>query len=265
MLPDSFMPMIAGVMLDHLGFEIGMRYMLLVSAGLRFLVAAMRIRLLKEKKKTTITETKIQFSLASARNTISAMFKPIFSIKMLPLMLTASTGLAFSMSVMMRFQSVYAVNVVGLTKTEWGIISGGISIVRVLTRIPLGGLTDKWGRRRCILINYCLQPFCLFAFPFSMDFYTIFLTMAVRIIAFNIGSSAWEAMLVDLSPENVRGSVFGSMGMVEMTTRSIAPTIGGAVWDAISPPWAFYFSALGQATSAAILLRYLREPEYQEK
>jgi len=265
MLPQTVMPLIAGVFLDLLGLEVGMLYMLLISSLLRILIVALRFKYIRERKASPIIRPKVKLSVASVKGAMADMFHPLFSIKMLKVMLVGTSASAFSMGMMMRFQSVFVVNVIGLSKTEWGLITAGVSVVRILTRIPLGGLTDRWGRRRCILINYCLQPICIFTLAFSRDFLTVFLAMAARIIVFNFGMPAWEAMLLDISPAKVRGSVYGSLGTVEMFTRSIAPVFGGMVWEALSPEWIFHIAALGRAFSALVLFKFLREPETQEQ
>lgn len=265
MLPDTFMPPIAGVILDLVGLNLGMRYMLIISAALRFLVAFLRLKFLTEGKRTPRAKSEFSLSAASVRGTLVDMFRPLVSIKALQVMVVGSASSAFAMGMMMRYQSVFVVNVVGLTMTEWGVISAGVSLIRVLTRIPLGGLTDRWGRRKSILINYCLQPICIVAFAFSRDFLTIFLSMAARIIAFNFGGGAWEAMIVDVTPSEVRGSVYGSIGAVEMAARSISPFFGSVVWDSFSPEWVFHLTAIFRTFSAGVLYKFLKDPEIREE
>lgn len=265
MLPDTFMPLIAGAILDSLGIGIGMRILLVVSASLRFSVALLRLKFLTERKRTSRSGSNPKLSVASVRNSFIDMFRPLLSIKAIQVMMMGSAASAFAMGMMMRYQSVFVVNVIGLTMTEWGVISAGVSLVRVLTRIPLGGLTDRWGRRRSILINYCLQPVFIVAFAFSRDFLTVFLSMAARIIAFNFGGGAWEAMIVDVTPAEMRSTVYGSIGTVEMLSRSVAPVFGSVVWDSYSPEWIFHLSALGRVVSALILYKFLKEPEHREE
>jgi hypothetical protein len=53
------------------------------------------------------------------------------------------------------------------------------------------------------------------------------------------------------------------MGTVQIIVQSIAPTIGGAAWDAFSPEWIFYLAALGRALSAGWLFKFLKEPKHR--
>ncbi|MCW4038225.1 MAG: MFS transporter [Candidatus Bathyarchaeota archaeon] len=261
MIPGTFTPTVAGIFIDTMGFETGMRYMLFLNAGMRFIMVALIVRFLKEGTASPRTQRIGKLKLSSLRPALSEMFKPLLSNKTLRVMATGSAASAFSMGMMMRFQSVYVVEVIGLTKTDWGLITSWVAIVRILTRIPLGGLADKWGRRRSILINYCLQPLCTFALAFSNDFITVFFAMAARTLVFNVGMPAWQAMIADIAPSNERGTVYGSMGTVQIIVQSVAPIVGGTAWDAFSPEWIFYLAALGRAFSAGWLLKFLKEPE----
>jgi MFS family permease len=265
MLPNTFLPPLAGVFLDLHGLETGMRYLLLMRAILTFLVVVLRFRFLREGRRSSNVGSRPQLNRLSLRELPAEMFRPLLSREMLRVMLAGSAVSAFSMGMMMQFQSVYAVEVIGLSNTAWGLIIAGVGVVRTLSRIPLGGLTDRWGRRRSILINYCLQPLFLLAFALSGDFTGLFVSMAARILAFNVGGAAWEAMLADVTPSYERGSVYGTMGTVEMVSRSVAPILGSTVWDTFSPQWIFLLAALGRVFSAGILLKFLREPEYREK
>lgn len=263
MIPGTFTPTVAGIFFDTMGFETGMRYMLFLNAGLRFLMVVLIIKFLKEGTVSPRARSRGKLKISSLRPVLSEMFRPLLSNKTLRVMATGSAASAFSMGMMTRFQSVYVVEVIGLTKTDWGLITSWVAIVRILTRIPLGGLADKWGRRRSILIHYFLQPLCTFALAFSRDFLTVFLAMATRTLVFNVGMPAWQAMVADIAPSNVRGTVYGSMGTVQIIVQSIAPTIGGAAWDAFSPEWIFYLAALGRALSAGWLFKFLKEPKHR--
>lgn len=127
--------------------------------------------------------------------------------------------------------------------------------------MPLGGLTDKWGRHKGIVINYCLQPVCILALAFANDFFSFFPAMSSRAIASDFGGTAWEAMLSDVTPASLCGSVYGCIGTVGISMNTIAPYFGSMVWNYFSPVWILYVSAFRQTTATLILLRFLREPE----
>jgi MFS family permease len=258
LLPNAFMPIFSGIFLDYLGLELGMRYMLGISSLLSFLVAFLRLRFLKEK---TPIKPGFKISFKNIKTTIAEMFSPLSQIKMLKVMLLGSSASAFAFGMLSRFESVFAVEIIGLTKTEWGLIIAGLSILRILTRIPLGGITDRWGRRRCILIHFCFQPIFIFLFAFTQNFLSVFLVMAGRVIVFNLGAAAWQAMLVDITPINLRRLTYGTMGTFEMTSRSISPVFGSFFWESFSPASIFYLTALVRVFAAIVLFKFLKEPK----
>jgi len=262
MLPDTFMPPLAGLILDQTGLAPGMRYLLITSGTVRISMALIRQRLIKERKNTSAAKNSRP---RSYRGVFYDMARPLTSIGSLRVMLVGSVMASFSMGLMMRLQSVYAVGVLGLTNTEWGLILSGVGIVRVATRIPLGSLSDRWGRRRSILINYFLQPPTVVAFALSRDLVALFISLAARIVAFNFGGAAWEAMIVDVTPAEIRGAAYGVMGTFEMGAQSSAPLLGGFLWETLAPEWVFYIAALGRTCAAATLFKYLREPERRQE
>lgn len=265
MLPDTFMPSIAGIFLDQTEFIVGMRFLLLINASIRLIVAILRFKLLKEASTSHHAAINSKASVSSIKTIITEMFRPVLTIKTLRVMLVGSATSSFAMGITNRYQAVFAVNVVGLSKTEWGIISASAGVVRVLTRIPLGRFSDNWGRRRSILINYCLQPPTIIAFALARDFNGFLLAMTARIIAFNFGTAAWEAMLVDITPSNMRGSLYGTIGMIDMTMMSASSIPGSFVWDSFGPEWVFYLGTITRAFSAGYLYLFLKEPKGREQ
>lgn len=264
MLPDTFMPIIAGLFLDRTDFIAGMRILLLVNAFLRLIVAVVRLRLLKESS-TPFTVSGNPRGTFSFKHFASEMIKPVLKIKTLRVMLIGGALSSFAMGLSGRYQSVFVVDVVGLSKTDWGLITALAGVFRVLTRIPFGRFSDNWGRRRSILINYALQPPALLAFALARDFNGFLFARVAQILAFNFGTSAWEAMLVDITPANMLGSLYGTMGMMDTTMMSISAIPGSFVWDYIGPEWVFYLGTVARVFSFGYLYLYLREPKDTEK
>ena len=263
MLPDTFMPIIAGLFLDRTEFIAGMRILLLVNAALRLIVAIIRLRRLKESS-IPYTRSEKSREPASFKHFASEMFKPVIEIKMLRVMLVGVALSSFASGLSGRYQSVFVVDVVGLSKTEWGLITAIAGVVRVLTRIPFGRFSDRWGRRKSILINYVLQPPAMLAFALSRDFNGFLFSRVAQILAFNFGTSAWEAMLVDITPANMLGSLYGTMGTMDTVMMSVSAVPGSFVWDYVGPEWVFYLGTVARVFAVGYLYLYLKEPKKGE-
>lgn len=78
MLPNTFLPPLAGVFLDLHGLATGMRYLLLLRAALTFLVVALRFRYLREGKRSSAARSDPQLNSLPSEICLPRCFAPSF-------------------------------------------------------------------------------------------------------------------------------------------------------------------------------------------
>ena len=101
---------------------------------------------------------------------------------------------SFALRLSFSFFVLYAVNVIGLSKTQWGLIGSIISIVSMSLSLPGGMITDKIGRKPNILIARILTPISTLGLSFARGFNQ---TLLVRLVS-SIGGVLAEGFLEHL-------------------------------------------------------------------
>ena len=66
-------------------------------------------------------------------------------------------------------------------------------------------------------------------------------------------------MLVDITPSSMFGSLYGTMGMVDIIMSSVSAVPASFVWDFIGPEWVFYFRAAVCLVSVGYLYLFLKD------
>jgi len=120
--------------------------------------------------------------------------------------------MTFGSSILGRFMSVYAVNVIGISNTEWGVVHSTSGLINVIARIPFGHLTDRYGRKKPIVISYFIRPIFLLLFIHSKSLPHVLVAQSLITLARDLESPAWQALVADLTPRTERGRVYVSSG-----------------------------------------------------
>jgi MFS family permease len=68
-------------------------------------------------------------------------------------------------------------------------------------------------------------------------------------------------LVIDVTPENFRGSVLGLIGTVTGFVSSPAPLVGGYLYESISPQSPFYLSFVLGALGVLLVVFAVKEPK----
>jgi DHA1 family multidrug resistance protein-like MFS transporter len=178
----------------------------------------------------------------------------------------AITG--FGTRTVMSFMVIYAVEVVGLTKTQWGLIGTAVSLVSTSLTMPGGMLADRIGRKPCIVMSRVLSSLSTLGFTFSRNFWHM---GAVRVLGgvgsgFGgaawgpVGGPVWQALVVDVTPPEDRGRMMGLMGTIQGLVSTPASWVGGYMYDNVSPELPFYTSFALNTIGTVLFIALLKEP-----
>jgi MFS family permease len=258
--------LLGGVFMDTYGVIRGVRICLLAMLVVSIASAVLRWRYITEtldassrKVERIMTDTVVQRRLPSG----------LMSMRRELLVLTMVAALSgFSMRIVWSFMVVYAVEVVGISKTQWGIIGTFLSIISTALTLPGGVLSDKIGRKPCITISRILYPISIIGFTYSKGFWHLLSVNALRgaaqgfggLVWGPMGGPVWQALVADLTPPEDRGRIMGLMGSIAGLVSTPASWVGGFMYDNISPALPFQASFIIDIIGTIIFIAFLKEP-----
>lgn len=259
-ISSTIMPVVGGFLLEGMGLLPGMRVALLVSGVVMLIMALIRAIFLKETMFIRDTPSG-KFDVKGA---LLDMFEPILSLKALRVAVLGSFLYSLAVGFLRNYRVVYAVDVIGLSKAQWGLVAGGMGVVGILTRIPTGLIIDRLSRKLSIFASYAIRPIFIVAFTLAANFpQVLVIQMADNVFSY-VQQPALEALAVDVASQRRRGRAYGALNMIPGIALTIAPILGALIWEARGAASAFYASATCSVVAAVILLVFLQEPEKRE-
>jgi len=281
--PAIFSPYLAGALLDILGVNLGMRYLYGFLALAYLVSATINLRFLKETSRPSearIGLSDIPGTLRNAYVGIPAMLRQLpRSLKALALVIVLGF---MANAIAGPFWVVYAIEHIGLSSTDWGLILLIETVLRNLAFIPAGVMVDRVGRTKCMLASLLLSLVSLPLFAISSSFIHVLLIRAAAALASAFSIPACSALMADLVPRDKRGRVMAALGQGTVmigaasggtggpgvgflvTIPLMIASLSGGYLYAYDPvyPWAFVLLA----TLAAITLSalFIRDPDEAE-
>ncbi len=151
----------------------------------------------------------------------------------------------------------------GVGATELGVLAASFALTRILLAGPLGGLSDRVGRKRVLLV-------ALAGFAVSNLIYAYADTIIVMIIARSLegGISAGfypaaNAFVSDMTTPENRGSAMGYLSMGNMVGFVVGPSLGGILAEYLGIRLPFVIAAAASLVTLVILNLIVHEPERQ--
>jgi MFS family permease len=184
------------------------------------------------------------------------------------------TGVAalsgFAMRSVYSFMVIYAVEEVGLTTTQWGLIGTIVNIIATALTLPGGILADRIGRKPSIIASKLLAPIATIGFTLSNNFNQLAMTQVIGAgvsrgfggtVWGNIGGPVWQAVVADCTPPEERGRMMGLMGSIINIANIPASWVGGYLYDNSSPALPFQLSFAVDVISLILFIALFKEPE----
>lgn len=204
------MPMIitstmGGVLMDYYGVVRGVRYIQIASLVVAIVSNLVYWKYIAE----TLDRPREDEGKAKPDSPRMVMLQGLGKMPREVWILTAVAALStFAMRVMMSFMVVYAVEIVGLTKTQWGVIGTVVSEISTLLTMPAGMYADRVGRKPVIIVSRGLLALSTLGFTFSSDVWQMGLVRSVGGVARGFGGAfmgpmggpVWQALVADVTP-----------------------------------------------------------------
>jgi MFS family permease len=152
---------------------------------------------------------------------------------------------------------------VGGTKQQIGFVMGAFAIGLLLSRAQLGKLADSRGRKQVLLLGASVAAIAPLGYLLAQSIPLLLLIRAFHGISIAAFTTAYSALVTDLSPPGKRGELIGYMSLVSPIGLAFGPAIGGFVqaWVGYTP--LFAMSATFAATAVFFTCK-IAEPNFAD-
>ncbi|RPI96697.1 MAG: MFS transporter, partial [Chloroflexi bacterium] len=231
-----FAPYIAGLVIERLSANLGMRILYGVMLGLALITAFICMRFLKESSAAPRSPLHLNVllnALKLAYRCIPDLVRQMpRSLKALALVIVLSF---IAQAMTGAFWVVYAVEQAGLSATQWGLILLVEAVVRMGLFMPAGLLVDRWGRTTTLLAALIISTLATPLFVVLHGFVAIMLVRVVLAVAFVLAIPACMALMADLVPRATRGQMMAAIGQGGIMLGAVGSPGGPAVGYLIIP------------------------------
>jgi MFS family permease len=131
-----------------------------------------------------------------------------------------------------------------------------LHVVKMVTSLPAGSLSDRVGRRSLILVGWAIYAAVYLGFAAASHPLQIWALFLVYGVYFGLTEGVEKAFVADLVPEHLRGTAYGVFNFAIGVGAFPASAIMGLLWEHFGPAVAFTYGA-ALALLAAILFRAL--------
>jgi MFS family permease len=172
----------------------------------------------------------------------------------------------FTLSNSSDFFLILRAQTTGVSAPHTLLLWAAFHIVKVLSSIFGGDLSDRLGRRRLIVSGWILYAAVYAGFAFVSNEVSVWILFLIYGIYFGLSEGAEKALVADLVPPEKRGTAFGLYNLAFGITVLPASLLMGALWDWRGPQTAFIVSAcLGASAALLLLLLVKTRPNAQQQ
>jgi MFS family permease len=148
----------------------------------------------------------------------------------------------------------------GVSAPNTLLLWAAVHIVKVVSSIFGGDLSDRLGRRKLIVSGWILYAAVYAGFAFVSNQVSVWILFLIYGIYFGLAEGAEKALVADLVRPDQRGTAYGLYNLAFGITVLPASLLMGAVWDWRGPQTAFLLSAILGATAALLLMLLVKTP-----
>ena len=220
-IPMSLGPLLGGTFISIYGTTTGIRISF-ITAFVLGIVALLAIHFLMENETVAPRTTSLR-DILRLKN-----FNP--SLKNL---LVSDILIRFAEQIPYAFVVVWAVNIIGISAFQFGILTAIEMTTAVLVYIPVAYYADRYFKKPFILITFVFFTIFPLVVYFSRSFAALVVAFIIRGLK-EFGEPTRKSLIMDLSPEGAKAETFGTYYLFRDVVVSIAALSSAFLWN-ISP------------------------------
>ena len=269
-LPWAIFPSIGGYLIDTRGILPTMRGAYVGLAVVGIVAGIIRLSMLTETISLQPGKTDGQYSFKGLGKLVKDSFKEHLQTWLwMPrsaIALTASYILwAFEYGLVEPYWIVYADKVIGVTSTQWGIITAVGSAIGIVSKIlVVGRLLDKFGRRKILLATTASDVFTYVLFIRCGMFLQVLALWIVSSFVWSFYDPTYSSLEADLIPEERRGRVFAAFGVAWSAFSVPASLLGGFVYERVMPELSFVMASVGVVLCFVLTALFIKQSQSNE-
>lgn len=118
---------------------------------------------------------------------------------------------------------------IGLSSEEYSFLLMAGGICAILGLIPMGRLSDIYGKKLFLVVGFCMLAVSLFFLAQTNSILFGFMWAVILGLSYSTVLPAWNALLSYYVPANQEGMGWGMMNTVEGIGIALGPSLGGAL------------------------------------
>ncbi len=165
-------------------------------------------------------------------------------------LLASDILIRFAEQIPYAFVVIWAVDNNGLTALQFGLLTTIEMAVAMLVYIPVAYMSDRYGKKKFVLITFGFFTLFPLTLLFSRSFPMFVLAFIVRGLK-EFGEPTRKALIMDLAPEDAKARTFGAYYLIRDVIVSLAALSSALLWN-ISPA-ANFLTATGFGVLGTVL------------
>lgn len=193
----------------------------------------------------------------------------LYTARIMPEMLALVFVTFLAIGQLIPIAKLFAYQDLGMSETHFGGALAPSAALLGLAAIPLGHLSDRWGRARSVKLGLGLAAVAMWVIVWARNLLFAGPAAGALGLGFVIGVPAYLAIVSERGEESRRGEVIGTAGMVQSLAAVAGAVIGnhlyhGAAWNlgglALSAHRSpFALSAILLTGAAALAMVFVRD------
>ena len=235
------------------------RLMFGVGAVLYGMATVIRILVARKAKKENKKEV-VKPSFSHLKKTLLSIFGLITAGGVVTWIFLSDGVMDISFNMIGQLFPLFMNNIIGISKTQLGLL-GGISSIATIIFIYLGGmLSDKFGERVGIVLGNILMGSAILIMLNVTEFVYFIGAWILLGIGQALNGPAYNSLISKAVPEKMRGTAFGffssSIGILSLPS----PFIGTMIWQTYGPKVPFYIPLVVMVMMIPVIWTKFRFP-----